>query len=435
MMQLKKEPEKNADQSETFKLNITNARRRRMFLWLFILVFVVSVLTYLLQPKAIVVDLHEVKKEALIVSIDEEGQTQVRDIYTFSAPVAGKLDRINLKVGDTVKAYETPIVVIHPSSPAYLDIRSEKQAQAAVDTAKSARSYARAELERIQSDLDFSKSEYQRAQQLRQHNVIPAQQLEDAEHVYKVAQASLASAHAAVQMKNFELKQAEVMLMPTTALTVHGENCQCVPLTSPINGKVLKVYDPSSRTINTSEALIDIGDASDLEIVVDLLSADAVQVQVGNRVLINDWGGEQVLEGRVRRIEPFGFTKVSALGIEEQRVNVLIDLTSEKELWQRLGHGYQVGLRVVLWAEDEVITVPLTAAFRKTLAKDKGQQDAWAVFVIEEGKIRVRDITLGHRSGLNAEVTSGLSVAEKVVLHPSNKVVDGVRVVARSDSF
>jgi HlyD family secretion protein len=129
MMQLKKEPEKNADQSETFKLNITNARRRRMFLWLFILVFVVSVLTYLLQPKAIVVDLHEVKKEALIVSIDEEGQTQVRDIYTFSAPVAGKLDRINLKVGDTVKAYETPIVVIHPSSPAYLDIRSEKQAQ------------------------------------------------------------------------------------------------------------------------------------------------------------------------------------------------------------------------------------------------------------------------------------------------------------------
>ena len=435
-MSLKKEPEKNSDdKTDKAKSNKNQARNRRLLLWLIVIVVLASILAYLIQPKAIVVDLHEVKKSSLIVSIDEEGQTRVRDVYTFSSPVDGKLDRIDLKVGDSVIANKTPLVIIHPSTSAFLDIRSEKQAQAAVDTAKSARRYANAEMKRVQSDLEFAKNEYHRAQELRKEKVIPLQKLEDAEHNFKAAHASLASARASVQMRSFELKQAEAMLMPTTELSDHGENCQCVPVTSSVNGKVLKIYDQSSRAIHTGEPLIDIGDAGDLEIVVDLLSADAVQVQVGNRVLINDWGGEQVLDGQVRSIEPFGVTKVSALGIEEQRVNVVIDLVTDKELWQRLGHGYQVGLKLVLWEADDVINIPLTAAFRKTLAIEKGQEDVWAVFVIEEGKVRVRDITLEHRSGLQAEVTSGLSVGEKIVLHPSNKVVDGVKVSDRAESF
>ena len=226
-------------------------------------------------------------------------------------------------------------------------------------------------------------------------------------------------------MKSYELKQAEAMLISPSDSVIHGENCQCVPLTSPINGKVLNVYDPSSRTVHIEEELIDIGDPNDLEIVVDLLSADAVQVEVGSRVLINDWGGDQSLEGQVRRIEPFGFTKVSALGIEEQRVNVLIDITSDKELWQRLGHGYQVGLSVVLWEMDKVITIPLTAIFRKTLSLESGKEDAWAVFVVENEEVLLRDISIGQRSGLQAEVLFGLSAGEKVVLHPSNKVMQG----------
>lgn len=434
-MSLKKEPEINSDLSEKTKPKKNTATLRRILIWVVILAAVIGGLTYLLQPRPLITDMHEIQTESMIVSIDEEGQTRVRDVYTFSAPVAGKLDRIELKVGDSVKANETPLVVIHPSSPAFLDVRSEKQAKAAIATAKSARTYAQAELKRVQSDLDFAKSEYERAQELRLKKVIPAQQLEDAEHRYKVAQASLASARAAVQMKNFELKQAEAMLLTPADAVIHGENCQCVPLTSPINGQVLKVYDPSSRTVHTEEALIDIGDASDLEIVVDLLSADAVQVQVGNRVLLNDWGGEFELEGRVRRIEPFGFTKVSALGIEEQRVNVVIDITSNKEEWQRLGHGYQVGLSIVLWEAPEILSVPLTATFRKNMNPKSSQDNQWSVFIVQEGKVGVRDITLGKRTGLNAEITSGLQAGEKVVLHPSNKVKDGVRVADRADSL
>ena len=425
----------NSDKQTLKSKNTLSAGSRRIILWAVIIFLVGSVLTYLLQPKAIVVDLYEVKKDSLVVSIDEEGQTRVRDVYTFSSPVAGKLDRIELKVGDRVKANDTPLAIIHPSSPTYLDVRSEKQAKAAIDTAKSSKNYAKAEMQRIQSDLNFAKSEYERAQELRIKKVIQAQQLEDAEHNYKVAQAALSSARAAVQMRSFELKQAEAMLISPADSVIHGEDCHCVPLTSPISGQVLKVYDPSSRNVGTGESLIDIGDASDLEIVVDLLSADAVQVQVGGRVIINDWGGETTLEGRVRRIEPFGFTKISALGIEEQRVNVLIELTSEKKLWKRLGHGYQMGLSVVLWEAAEVVTVPLTAAFRKSLSQEKSQENSWAVFVIQEGVVTIRDVTLGHRSGLTAEVISGLREDEIVVLHPSNKVMKDVRVIDRADSF
>lgn len=415
--------------------NAHRAKRNRLILWAFIVLVVASVLAYLLRPQPIEVDMYTVKKNELVVSIDEEGQTRVHDIYTFSAPVAGKLDRIELEVGDTINADETPLAVIHPQSPTFLDVRSEKQAKAAIDTAKSARKFALAELDRVQSDLDFAKSEHKRAQQLRAQKVIPAQQLEDAEHIHNMAHASVASARAALQMRNYELKQAEAMLITPADSVSHGEDCACVPLTSPINGKVLKVYDPSSRNVTAGEALIDIGDAKDLEIIVDLLSADAVQVEVGARVVIEDWGGQGALEGKVRRVEPFGFTKVSALGIEEQRVNVVIDIVSEPEQWQRLGHGYQVGLKIVLWESDDVITVPLTTAFRKSLSVDDGQEDQWAVFVVNAGKVEVRDVQMGERSGLDAEVLGGLESGDQVILHPSNKIKAGVRVSDRADSY
>lgn len=431
-MQLKNKSEEIVNNVSKTK---NTARNRRMLVWLVILALVAGAIAYLIKPRPIVVDLHTVQKGSLMVSIDEEGRTRVRDVYTLSAPVTGKLDRINLKVGDTVKANETPLITIHPQSPAYLDVRSEKQATAAIDTAKATRKFSLAELERVKSDLSFAKSEYERAQQLLQERVIPAQQLEDAEHVYKVAQAALSSARAAVQMRSFELEQAKAMLITPADGMIEGENCQCVPMTSAISGQILKVFDPSSRTVTTGEMLLEIGNASELEIVVDLLSADAVQVQVGNRVLINDWGGDSVLEGRVRRIEPFGFTKVSALGIEEQRVNVIIDLVSDQQSWKRLGHGYQVGLSIVLWQADEIISLPLTAIFRKSLSQDEANEDQWAVFAEEQGEVHVRDITLGKKSGLNAQVLIGLEIGERVVLHPSNKIKGGVAIVDRSDSF
>jgi len=434
-MTLKKEPEKKSDVSVKTNSKKSTAGARRFLTWLVILAVVVSVLAYLLRPRPLITDMHEVQKQTLIVSVDEEGQTRVRDVYTFSAPVSGHMDRIDLKVGDAVKADETPLLVIHPKNPEHLDVRTEQQARAAIATAKSARKFTQAELKRFQSDLEFAKSEFERATQLRQQKIIPAQQLDDAEHNYSAALATVASARAALQMRDYELKQAEAMLLSPSDSTIHGENCECIPMTSPVSGKILKVFDPSERIVSTGENLLEIGDKNDLEIVVDLLSADAVQVQVGNTVLINDWGGEVDLVGRVLRIEPFGFTKVSALGIEEQRVNVVVDITTDKDQWQRLGHGYQVGLRIVLWEAQEVLSVPLTAIFRKKISLDSSQEDQWAVFVVEEGEVAVRDITLDHRTGLNAEVTSGLRVGDKVVLHPSNKIKDGVRVKDRADSY
>jgi HlyD family secretion protein len=176
--------------------------------------------------------------------------------------------------------------------------------------------------------------------------------------------------------------------------------------------------------VAAGEPLAEIGDPERLEIVVDLLSADAVKVQAGQRVIVEGWGGEQPLEGRVRRVEPFGFTKISALGIEEQRVNVIVDLVSPAREWDRLGHGYQVDVRIVLWEGDEVLKVPLTALFRN--------EDTWNLFVVEDGRARRRSVTLGHRTGIEAQITAGLEEGERIILHPGERIADGVRVAERS---
>jgi len=213
--------------------------------------------------------------------------------------------------------------------------------------------------------------------------------------------------------------------MPTSrnASTTNPNDCDCVSVYAPITGTVLRVLQKSEGVVTASTPLVEVGDPRELEIVVDLLSADAVRVQAGQRVYIEGWGEPEPLNGVVQRVEPFGFTKISALGIEEQRVNVIIDFTDPPEKWQRLGHGYRVEPRIVLWEADDVLKIPLPALFR--------DGDGWAVFAEQRGRAVLRRVEIGRDNGLEAEVVKGLEPGEHVVLHPSDRVSEGVRLEAR----
>jgi len=384
---------------------------------------IVAALILLVRPQAVPVDIQAVEPKSLVVTVNEEGETRVRDIFVLSSPVAGRMLRIEAEAGDEVVADETVIAEIEPVDPTFLDFRSEAQAQAAVRAAESAKVLAQAEVDQWQAELDFARSELERAQELIVDNTISQRDLDDAERSERTAKATVATKIAALQVRNFELERARAELLSPTEAKRNRENCQCIPILSPVDGRILQVITESEGVVSAGEPLLEIGDPTDLEIMVDLLSADAVRVAPGQRVIIEGWGGGQPLEGKVRRVEPFGFTKVSALGIEEQRVNVLIDIVSPNTQWLRLGHGYQVDLRIVLWESNNIITLPLTSLFRV------GEQ--WTVFVEEDGVARGRAIEIGNRNGLEAEIVKGLVVGERVILYPSDAVLDGVSVSER----
>lgn len=400
-----------------------NANTKRILLWSIIALAVVTGLSLTFIPQAVTVDLITLEHSSMTVTVDEEGETRVHDVFVLSAPVAGRVQRIEAHVGDVVAAGQTILASIEPGDPTLLDPRSEAQAKAAVQAAKSARALALAEVEQAQAELDFAKAEFDRAHELIADNTISQRDVDNANRTYKTGKAALATARAGLQMRNFELEQARAQLLsPIDTQALHGK-CACIPITAPVSGRVLKIPNTSERVVAAGEPLLEIGDPAELEIVVDFLSADAVQIEAGQRVIIDRWGGEQPLEGRVRRVEPFGYTKVSALGIEEQRVNIVVDLVSAPDQWQRLGHGYQVEVRVVLWEQDQVLTVPLTALFRN--------RENWAVFVAKNGRAELREVELGQRNGLVAEIAVGLDPADQVILHPSDRVLDGVRITAR----
>jgi HlyD family secretion protein len=237
----------------------------------------------------------------------------------------------------------------------------------------------------------------------------------------------LETARAAVRERSFDYDRARARLAPARARG-SADACACIVVHAPVSGVVLRVLRESEGVVPAGTPLVEIGDPKDLEIVVDLLSADAVRVQPGDEVTIEQWGGGD-LHGRVRRVEPYGFTKVSALGIEEQRVNAVVDLTDPPELWRRLGHGYRVEARIVLWRTEDAVKAPLSALFR--VRAEDGDAAGWAVFAEERGRARLREVTRGQHNGHEVEIVSGLEPGQRVVLHPSNRVVDGAPIVRR----
>ncbi len=380
-------------------------------------------LAYAFKPQPVLVDIVTLERGPMMVTLDEEGETRVRDVYVLSAPLAGRAQRIDAEVGDAVRAGETVVAQIQPTDPSFLDRRSRAQAEAAEKAASAAMTLARAELDQAEAELDFAESELERARRLRSESAIAERALDLAENAFRVRQAAVNMARSALEMREFELENARAQLVSPVDGAGDGEICDCVPITSPVDGRILEVIHKSEGVVQPGQALVEIGNPADLEIAADFLSADAVQIEPGQQALIEDWGGEP-LEGTVRRVDPAGFTKVSALGIEEQRVNVIVDFDVSAEDRRRLSHGYRVEVRVVLWQDDDALKLPLTALFR--------DGERWAVFVEEKGRASLRHIEIGQRNGVEAEIVGGVEAGMKVVRHPSDQVSDGVLIEART---
>lgn len=398
-------------------------RRRRVALWATLGLLLLAGLAYAFRPRPVRVDFAVAERGSLVVTVDEEGETRVRDVFVLSAPVTGRARRVDVEAGDPVIAGETVVTEIEPTDPTLLDARSEIEGEAAIRAAEAGRDLAAAEVERAVAELEFARTELARQRSLMQRGVASSRDLDAARREHRTRQAALDTARAALQERSFELDRARARLVsPLEAEDPHG-HCECIPIRAPVSGRVLRVVRESEGVVQAGEPLVEIGDPADLEVVVDLLSADAVKVEPGQRALLEEWGGDEPLAARVRRVEPLGFTKVSALGIEEQRVNVILDFTDPPERWRRLGHGYRVEARIVLWEGDDVLKLPLSALFR--------DGESWAVFVVEDGVAHIRPVERGRHTGLEAEILSGLEAGETVVRYPSDQVDEGVRVAAR----
>nr|WP_153458496.1 HlyD family efflux transporter periplasmic adaptor subunit [Sinorhizobium fredii] len=392
-----------------------------MAIWGSLLALLIAGIAYALRPQPIQVDLALAETDTLRVTIDEEGETRVRDVYTLHAPLRGQLQRITAEPGDVVKAGDTLLAQIEPAAPAFLDVRIEAELQAAVEAARAAYNFAAAELNKAKADLTFAEGERARARMLIERRTISQRSLEDAERAYNVAQANLATAEAGLKVREHELHQARSRLLSRQEIRTRSSACECVAVTAPVSGVVLQVMRRSEGVVEAGTPLLDIGDPTDLEIVVNLLSEDAVQIRPGQKAIITGWGGED-LKGVVQRIEPFGKTEVSALGIEEQRVDVVLDIADPPERWRSLGHGYRVDVQVILF-EGEVLRLPLGALFR--------QDDEWAVFVAADGRARLRSVAVGQRNSLSVEIREGLRPGQRVILYPSDRIKDGVTIVER----
>ena len=401
---------------------MTASNMKKIILVLAVIALAVMGLIWALSPTPIAVDLAVVTRAPMEVSISGEGRTRVHDIYTVSAPVSGRIQRIEVHVGDVVIAGETLLATIEPASPQFLDSRALAQAEAAVKASDAAKTLAEADLARVQAELTFAKTNLRRARTLFAKQTISRRDLDQAELESATHAAAVDSARATLMVRNFELETAKATLIEPTSIRGEAAAC-CVEVRAPVSGRVLRVLRQSEGVVDRASPLIEIGDPARLEVVVDLLSTDAVRVREGASVTLTGWGGEAAIKGRVSRVEPYGFTKISALGIEEQRVNVIISFVGSANTWAGLGHGFRVEAFIREWQADDVLQVPLGALFR--------DGEDWAVFIDDEGTAKRTKITIGHTNGRTAEVRGGLGDGTRVISHPSDRVADGGKIVVR----
>lgn len=388
-----------------------------------------GVLTFVFWPRSVMVDMGIVAKTPLTVTIDEEAKTRVRDAYVVSAPIAGRVLRVDVEPGDSVTSGETVIARMLPLNPSALDVRTREQATATASAAEAALRLARADLNKAMADKELADLDYDRARKLYKSGTVAQAALDRANRVWRASRASLDTSKAAISMREAELANTRAQLisfnetpMPQVD-TPAGE--KVIPLTAPVTGRILRVMQKSETTLSAGTPILEIGDISnDLEIVVELLSTDAVQVRAGNRVLIEKWGQPYALHGLVERVEPWGFTKYSALGVEEQRVNAIIKFEDPVEKRQNLGHGFRVETRIIVWEAENALTVPASALFR--------QKGHWAVFTVVDGKAKYTSVDIGHSNGNYAEIINGLNEKDQIVLYPGPAIVDGVAVKQRN---
>lgn len=386
-----------------------------------IIVLIIVLLLWGFWPQPVLVEVIAAKRAPLTITIEEEGRTRVVDRYVVSAPVDGVACRQQLNVGDVVTKGQV-LLGITPLESQVLDPRSREQTKAQVAAAKSALHAAEQQAKAAEASAKLAVIEHQRLKPLAEKGVISTDAYDKAATVVETAAAAQRSANFQIEVARYELQSANSVLEYTIAdrLAAKEEPAVRVPVVSPIDGRVLKVTRQCEGPVRTGDILLEVGDPTVLEIEVDVLSADAVQIKPGMKVLFDRWGGEQPLEGLVSIIEPVGFMKVSALGVEEQRVLVISDFTSPAKQWQRVGDGYRVEASFILWHQDDVLQVPASSLFR--------YKNGWALFVVENGHAKRRLVEVGQRNGLVAQIVDGIYEGDRVVNHPSDDVDDGVRV-------
>ncbi len=383
---------------------------------------VIAGIVWFAWPPPIPVDFAVVTRGTMEVTVDDEARTSVREIYTVSAPVAGKVLRTARDVGDPVIADETIVAVMQPAIPAFHDARTHPELLAAMAAAEAVEKLAESEVRRIAAALDFSRKELDRARTLARTDTIAVRALDKAKFDAEANAAALASAKAQLDVRRSERASVAARLIDSSSVAPPSSPACCIQIRSPVAGRVLKIIQKSETIVPAGMPLIEIGDPRDLEVVAELLSTDAVRIKIGSTVRIDGWGGAPV-QGRVTRVDPAGFVKISALGIEEQRVRTWIDFVDPPKAWSQLGHDYRVIVHVTLWQGDNVLTAPAGAFFRK--------RNEWAVFAIRDGRARSAVVTLGQRNNQTAQIVSGLSEGDKVVLHPSDRISEGVAVAQR----
>jgi HlyD family secretion protein len=394
--------------------------RRNVILVATVIVLTAALLAWALMPVAIMVELAPVTRGAFEQTVDEQAKTRIRDHYIVSSPLAGELDRIALREGDDVVAGGV-IARLHPVMPALLDARTEQELRRRVEAAQAAKERAEARVKQAEVGMEQSRLELERSRKLAESKMVAQAKLESDELGFQMSERELDSARADAHVAQHDIDIATAAVM--RARDASGKGLQPDwPLRAPIAGRVLRVQQKSGGTVAVGTPLIELGEPENLEILIELLTTEAPQVVAGAAVRLDNWGGAPPLSGRVRRIEPWGFTKISALGVEEQRVNVLVDIVSDRSQWSALGEGYRLDAHIRVYARDDALRVPTGALFRS------GAQ--WSVFAVTDGRARQTGVTVGRRTASSTEVLDGLKEGERVVLYPSDAVRDGVRLAS-----
>lgn len=391
---------------------------RRMVLPVIVAVAAAGLLVWAFLPRPVAVETGEVALRSLVVEIEEEGEARIREVFVVSAPIAGRMQRIALHPGDAVTAGETVVARIGPAAPALLDARSRAVAEAAVAAAQAAVELARAQLAQAEAGRDFALAEAARSQALYERAALSRRVLDNAILAQRTAEAAVASAEANLAMRERERDSAVAVIAAGAGEA--AESC-CIEVVTPVSGRILRVLAENEQLVQGGMPVLEIGNPGNMEVVVDLLSRDAVRVVEGAAARVTGWGGEP-LSARVERIEPAAEVKVSALGIEERRVRVILALTGDAEARAALGHGFRALAAIEVWRGEEVLAVPVGALFR--------DGPDWAAYVLRDGRALLQRIVLGERNADLAQVLDGLAPGDRVILHPGDGLADGRRVEA-----
>lgn len=393
---------------------------RRLVPWL-LASLLLALIAWGLWPKPVIVETGSVARSPLTVRVSEEGKTRVRNRYVVAAPVAGKMRRVPLKAGDAVEAGKTVLTVIEPVVAPLLDPRARAQAEAVIAMHEASRGKAAENLEAVRAALKMADADRDRMRNVRKEGTVSESERDRMEAESLIKAAEVRAMEFSIQVIDYELAQARAVLQRPDVSTTGN----LVEIKSPVSGRLLKVMQESETIVAPGTAILEIGDPTDTEIEAEILSRDAVSIQPGDSVEIEQWGGDHPLKGRVRLIEPAAFTKISALGVEEQRVIVLSDLIDPPKAAGMLGDRYRVEVRVAVWHSDDVLTAPSGALFR--------EGNVWKTFVYQNESARLAVIEAGHSDGRFTEILSGLQAGDKVLLHPPDTVKDGAKVIERAN--